>query len=115
MGQRLEAFGASNQLIAAITLTTVTAFLSHQKLPKLYTLVPAVFMLITSSAALAWEAFAPGSGYFTAPDPSYDLGVICVILLVLACLVMYRSVGVIFSRHAESPPIPGNSGHPSFR
>lgn len=108
-------FGASNQLIAAITLTTITAFLANQKLPRLYTLIPAGFMLTTAAAGLAWEAFAPGSGYFTAPKPSYDLGVISVILLVLAALTLYQSVGVIFRPRTETPGIPDHSGHPSFR
>jgi Carbon starvation protein, predicted membrane protein len=108
-------FGASNQLIAAITLTTITAFLANRKLPRRYTLIPAVFMLITASAALAWEAFAPASGYFTAPNPSYNLGVISVILLVLAALTVYRSVGVVFRPRATTPDTPDNSGHPIIR
>ena len=108
-------FGASNQLIAAITLTTITAFLANRKLPRRYTLIPAVFMLITASAALAWEAFAPASGYFTAPNPSYNLGVISVILLVLAALTVYRSVGVVFRSRTTTPDIPDNSGHPNIR
>lgn len=108
-------FGASNQLIAAITLTTVTAYLAHQKLPRRYTLVPAAFMLATSAAALAWETFAPGAGYFTAPTPSYTLGILSVILLVLAVLTIYRSIGVIFSKRT-SPPAPREHGaHPGFR
>lgn len=108
-------FGASNQLIAAITLTTITAYLAHQRLPRLYTLVPAAFMLATSSAALAWEAFAPKTGYFTSPNPSYELGIISVILLVLAGLTIYRSIGVIFSTPDKPPTPPSHGGHPGFR
>jgi len=108
-------FGASNQLIAAITLTTVTAYLAHQKLPKRYTLGPAVFMLATSSAALAWEAFAPGTGYFTAAAPAYDLGVLCVVLLVLAGLVMHRFARVLLGADQGPNAAPEPGGHPSFR
>ena len=108
-------FGASNQLIAAITLTTVTAFLAHQRKPRLYTLIPAVIMLATSSVALAWEAFAPGTGYFTAKTPSWDLGCISVILLVLALLTVYRSVGVILHPAEAAPEVPEHGGHPGFR
>lgn len=108
-------FGASNQLIAAITLTTVTAYLAHRKLPRLYTLIPAVFMLATSAAALAWEAFAPGAGYFTAPKPSYELGVISVVLLVLAGLTSYKAVRVIFAGRKGAATMPDHGGHPGFR
>lgn len=108
-------FGASNQLIAAITLTTITAYLAHQKLPRLYTLIPAVIMLATSTAALAWEAFAPKTGYFVSSTPSYELGIISVILLVLAVLTVYKAVGVVFSPKIKAPAIPKHSGHPGFR
>ncbi|OEU71164.1 MAG: hypothetical protein BA863_12295 [Desulfovibrio sp. S3730MH75] len=108
-------FGASNQLIAAITLTTITAYLAHQKLPRRYTLLPAVFMLVTSSAALAWEAFAPKSGYFTSPTPSYDLGSISVILLILALLTVYKAFAVIFKPKDTAPSVSEDDGHPGFR
>ncbi|NDV25129.1 carbon starvation protein A [Desulfovibrio sp. JC010] len=108
-------FGASNQLIAAIALTTVTAYLSSQKKPRLYTLIPALFMLLTSAAALGWEAFAPKSGYLTGPEPSYDLGIISIVLLLLAALTVLRAVKAISVSHKEVPPVPEHSGHPGFR
>lgn len=108
-------FGASNQLIAAITLTTVTAYLARRKLPRRYTLVPAVLMLVTTTAALAWEAFAPGTGYFTSPRPSWMLGIVSVILLILAGLTVYQSIGVIFGRTREQGVMPDHGGHPRFR
>ncbi|MEF2232389.1 MAG: carbon starvation CstA 5TM domain-containing protein [Pseudodesulfovibrio sp.] len=107
-------FGASNQPIAAITLTTATAYRAHAKLPKRYTLVPAVFMLATSSAALAWEAFAPGTGYFAAA-PAYDLGILCVVLPVLPGLVMHRFARVLLGLDQGPSVAPGPGGHPSFR
>ena len=49
------AFGASNQLVAALALLVITCWLLSKKRPVLYSLVPAVFMLVTSLAALGWQ------------------------------------------------------------
>lgn len=49
------AFGAANQLIGALAMLVVTAFLLAQKKPTVYTLVGAAFMLVTTEAALAYQ------------------------------------------------------------
>ncbi len=49
-------FGASNQLIAALTLFVVSAYISGFKAPLRYTLIPAVLMLIITEAALFYQA-----------------------------------------------------------
>ncbi|MFH1790922.1 MAG: carbon starvation protein A [Candidatus Omnitrophota bacterium] len=45
-------FGAANQLIAALTLIVITSWLLGRQKPVLYTLLPAVFMLLTTIGAL---------------------------------------------------------------
>ena len=48
-------FGATNQLVAALALIVVSTWLVGLRRPRRYTLIPAVFMLATSVAALAWQ------------------------------------------------------------
>ncbi|HID87205.1 MAG TPA: carbon starvation protein A, partial [Anaerolineae bacterium] len=48
-------FGGSNQLLAGLALMLVTIYLARQKLSTSYTLGPAIFMLVTTLAALLWE------------------------------------------------------------
>ncbi|MHA1544657.1 MAG: carbon starvation CstA family protein, partial [Alphaproteobacteria bacterium] len=49
-------FGASNQLVAALVLITVTVYLIKRAKPAIYTAVPAGFMLLTTLAALGYES-----------------------------------------------------------
>jgi carbon starvation protein len=50
-------FGGSNQLLAGLALMLVTIHLARQRKPTSYTLWPAVFMIVTTLAALAWQAW----------------------------------------------------------
>ena len=45
-------FGSANQLIAAVVLIVVSAYLSERKKPIIYTMIPAIFMILTTIAAL---------------------------------------------------------------
>ena len=74
-------FGASNQLIAALALIVASAYLFRKRKPTVYTSVPAVFMLVTTMAALAWQAY---SHLVKAAKPNYALGITALVLLVLA-------------------------------
>lgn len=49
------AFGASNQLVAALALLVISCWLLRKGKPTLYSLIPAVFMLTTSLAALGFQ------------------------------------------------------------
>lgn len=48
-------FGAANQLVAALALIVISSWLLSQKKHVKYTLMPAVFMLITTIGALGWQ------------------------------------------------------------
>ena len=50
-------FGGSNQLLAGMALMLVTIYLARQKRSTSYTLGPAIFMLVTTLAALIWETW----------------------------------------------------------
>ena len=46
-------FGSANQLLAALTLLTVSAWLLRKGKRTLFALVPGIFMLVTTLASLA--------------------------------------------------------------
>lgn len=93
-------FGAANQLIAAVTLLTITIMLAAQNLPRRYTLIPAGFMLLTTTAALLWEMFNTRDGYFLGAQPDYYLGVIAVVLIILESVVLFGGYRAIMSARA---------------
>ena len=82
-------FGAANQLVAALCLLIVSVYLLNKKKKAIYTLVPGIFMLLTTIAALLYEAVTFFRG------EKFLLGLIALILLVLAAFVVYESGGVI--------------------
>jgi carbon starvation protein len=71
-------FGASNQLVAALALFVISCWLLAHKKTLKFTLVPAIFMFVTTIAALVLQA----RKYFIAKD--YLLLAIAVVLLILA-------------------------------
>ena len=48
-------FGATNQLVAGLTLLVATIYLSRLKRPIIYTLVPMVFLLLMTIASMVWN------------------------------------------------------------
>ncbi len=72
-------FGAANQLVAALTMIVVSAYLVRRRKPTRYTLIPAFFMLATTCAALIYKGYA----YLGGSSPNYTLAVAAVVLLAL--------------------------------
>jgi carbon starvation protein len=97
-------FGSSNQLIAAVALVTITAYLARAGQSKRYTLIPSIFMLVTTVAALLWQIFNPGSGYFTGPKPDIVLGVLALVLIVLALTIVIKTVKSMMQPHQIVKP-----------
>ena len=85
-------FGATNQLIAALALMVISTYLVGVKKPAKYTLIPALFMIITTIAALGWQA----ATFFTADLPNYFLGNLSILLILLALFVGYEGFSVFF-------------------
>jgi carbon starvation protein len=81
-------FGATNQLIAAVALFVVATWLMAVKRPTYYVLYPALFMVVTTIAALAWQAYQ----FFTAPEPNVFLGTTAVVLIGLAVFVAFEAM-----------------------
>ena len=84
-------FGATNQLIAAVALFVISTYLIGVRKPTTYTLVPAVFMVVTTIGALAWQAYR----FMTAPQPNWFLGSASVVLIGLALFVGYEGLQVL--------------------
>ncbi len=82
-------FGAANQLIAALALIVISAWLLKRGKPVVYTLVPAVFMLVTTMAALGWQAY---SYLLKADKPDLTLGITAIVLLVLALVLAIQGL-----------------------
>lgn len=85
-------FGATNQLIAALALMVISTYLVGIKKPVKYTLIPALFMVITTIAALGWQART----FFIADKPNYFLGNLSILLIVLALFVGYEGFAAFF-------------------
>ncbi len=72
-------FGAANQLIAALVLLTASVYLLQRGRPSLYTLLPALFMAVTT-------VFALGSGMVVFwRQKAYILVAVSAALLLLSC------------------------------
>lgn len=92
-------FGASNQLVAALALVVVTSYLVSIKRPKAFTLYPAIFMLVTTLAALFYQ------GFHFFKKSQYLLGITSVILIGLACIIVYDARSILFhikKKHSDS-------------
>lgn len=104
-------FGSANQLIAGIVLTIITVYLVRAKRPSIFTLIPAVFMLVTTIAAFLWLMFQPGKGFLTAVRPELLLSVLAAGLAGLAIFVVIRGVMAwIKLPEGRAKPLPGKWG-----
>ncbi|MEX0932919.1 MAG: carbon starvation CstA family protein [Candidatus Pacearchaeota archaeon] len=77
-------FGTSNQLIASITMITVSAYFVSKKTKVKFIMIPAIFVLITTLSALIYLSFRP-EGYFATGN--YTLGLISLGMFVIGLLV----------------------------
>ena len=95
-------FGATNQLIAAVALFVISAYLVGVRRPTTYTLYPAVFMLITTIGALSWQAYR----FFTAVQPNWFLGVTSVVLIGLSLFVGHEAMQALKGHKISREPAP---------
>ncbi len=99
-------FGASNQLIAALTLMVAGTWLVTRGKPSLPAMLPALFMAVTTLAALLWQTFKPG-GFLTSPDGNLLLGSVALLLCALAVSVAVDAATTILRsvRKVQTPTI----------
>ncbi len=85
-------FGAANQLVAALALVVVSAYLIGVRKPGIFTVVPAIVMLITTVGALCYkmiEFFGKGG------SSNYVLGSISIILIILSIYVALEAKDIL--------------------
>jgi len=82
--------------VAALALLVITSWLIGQKKPIFYTLIPAIFVLVTSVGALVYNAII----FFKSND--YLLLGIDMVLIILAFFVSLETVGVLKRRRSSS-------------
>ena len=85
-------FGAANQLIAALVLLVVSTYLVTTRKNVWYCLIPGIFMLFTTTAALIWEV----SRFF--PQGKILLGTVGSILLLLAGIVVSNALKILLKK-----------------
>ena len=81
-------FGAANQLIAALAFLVVAVYLVGVGKPSIYAVVPGMFVLLTTVAALLYQ----GYGFLVGDSPNYMLGGICAVLIGLAVYVSGEAI-----------------------
>ncbi|ROL57451.1 carbon starvation protein A [Bacteroidetes/Chlorobi group bacterium Naka2016] len=91
-------FGAANQLIGTLALFVVTSYLLGIKAPKLYTLIPALFMLVVTESALIYQLL-----FIYLPKKQILLLVISTLLIFLGIWVAIESLQKIFYRKVIVP------------
>jgi len=83
-------FGSSNQLIAAVVLLILSAYLIESKKPTKYTLIPGLFMIITTLGALFYQLFN-NKGYIFG-EANIALAIISGILIIFALVVFVEII-----------------------
>ena len=81
-------FGATNQLIAAIALFVIATWLMAMNKPTKFALYPALFMIVTTIGALAWQSYR----FYTQSEPNIFLGTAAIFLILLALFVGYEGL-----------------------
>ena len=93
-------FGSTNQLLAALTLITVTVWLHRAGRKSWFTLIPAVVMLLTTTAALTYylvTEYLPGGNVLLV---STDL-----LLLALTAGVLVLSIRAFMRREVSAAAV----------
>lgn len=87
-------FGSANQLVAALALIIITAYLYSKGKTIKYTIWATLFMLITTVTALALLA----RKFLFAQRPNFVLGILAIILIGLAVLMVAEGLKFIRAR-----------------
>ncbi|MEM2937010.1 MAG: carbon starvation CstA family protein [Candidatus Bathyarchaeia archaeon] len=85
-------FGGANQLMAGLALMIVSLWLTREKRPTVYTLIPMLFMLVTTLSALAYLSYSGITGYIGDPTKIGALiaAAVNVFLLILGLYMCYE-------------------------
>lgn len=116
-------FGGTNQLLAGFALMIIAIYLIRERRFHWYSFIPGVFMMVTTLAALVWQAFyvflpaVTGNKPFPEQGPLVKLGgtqaalalnlfsvIIGVIMLVIGATLFYMLLKAA-ARHSKQPAV----------
>ena len=85
-------FGTSNQLIAAISLITLSTFFVAKKIKVKFIIIPALFILVTTLCSLIYLAFFPG-GFLS--QNNLALVIISSLMFILGIIVAAEGFSIL--------------------
>lgn len=95
-------FGAANQLVAALALVVVSSYLIGVRRPRIYTVLPAIFMLLTTIGALLFQLI----GFMTLGTfQGYLLGGVSAVLTGLAVYIALEARDVLLFVKGKRKPL----------
>lgn len=97
-------FGTTNQLLAGLTLLTVTVYLMKQRRPVWYTAVPMVVML----SVTIWAMVLQLQGFLAAEQPNLTLIGVSAAVLVLAIWLVLETVLAVVNGRVRSAAVPSS-------
>lgn len=89
-------FGSSNQLIASITLIGISAFFVSKKTKIKFIIIPAIFVLITTLAALIYLTFSQ-QGFIN--EGNFILAGVSMLMFILGIIVAFEGFKTLKERH----------------
>ncbi len=91
------AFGAANQLIAGIALLVASCWLLNRGKASIFTLVPAVLMLITTIGALGyqWTQSLARSGPSGGASPDWTILTVTTVLIAIAISIFWEAAQIL--------------------
>jgi carbon starvation protein len=93
-------FGSTNQILAGLTLLVISVMLMKYGRPARYTMLPMIFVLVTSS----WAALIKLKEFYEAEN--WLLVTIDVIVVITTFMVILEAASVISKIRRESSPAP---------
>ncbi len=91
-------FGSANQLIAALSLFTVSVYFAGYKKPTKFSLIPAIFMWIITETALLYLLFSTYINGFLKNTGDTILTIVDITLVILGFIVSIESLKAIKKR-----------------
>jgi carbon starvation protein CstA len=115
--------GAFNQMLASMALLIASCWLAYERKRYHYTLLPSIFLFVTTIAAAIWISYGTIKHYFTTPNITTDRAIgdwltgIIALFLVICAAVLIKDAFAAISKYtrerregAPAPaPAPGGS------
>jgi len=96
-------FGSANQLLAALSLVVVSVWLAKRKKASFFTILPAIFMMVTTLYSL-WQMLT--KQYI--PEHNYPLSITAILLILLSLGVIFLAVNKLTSHIFSRRKLPSH-------